>query len=287
MTINSKVLRQGSQMKGLTRVISVTSGKGGVGKTHMVANLAVALAQLGKSVLVLDADLGLANIDIILNIRPKFTLEDLFSNRKSLREIIVEGPEGISIIPASSGVESMCQLDNIRKMILLEAIEEIALGYDYLIIDTAAGISADVMYFNSASSEVFCITSSEPTALTDAYATIKVLVQNYGEKEVSIILNNVPNKTIAEKSFAKLDTAVRRFLGINLKYRGMVPTDLSVIDAIKQQKPIVQLYPSSAAAQAIHGIAEAIDHEFFEYRVKGGMQFFFKQLLEVGAHGIQ
>jgi flagellar biosynthesis protein FlhG len=159
----------------VTRVLSFTSGKGGVGKTHSVTNVAIALAQKGLSVLVLDADLGLANVDVLLGLQPKGTLHDVLKGKLSLDDILLSGPGGITIIPAASGVEEIQALRTEEKMFLLEEIERVAHRFDYLLIDTPAGIGSDVMYFNSAAAEVVCIINGEPTSLTDTYALIKVL----------------------------------------------------------------------------------------------------------------
>lgn len=266
-------------LKGITRVMSFTSGKGGVGKTNSVVNVALSLAKLGRRVLLLDADLGLANVDVLLGITPARTIQDVLAGHASLEEIIIEGPEGISIIPASSGVESICHLDTHQKMLLLNGVEEVAASYDYLLIDTAAGISSEVMYFNSASSEIVCVITNEPTSLTDAYALIKVLSQSYGEKGISVVVNNVPSEAEALSAYKKLSRSVERFLHMKLEYLGWIPTDVSVGEAVRRQRALSEEFPSSAAARSIAGITERIDERFLSNRVKGGMQFFFRQLL--------
>ncbi|MBN8550642.1 MAG: MinD/ParA family protein [Deltaproteobacteria bacterium] len=277
-------------MKGITRVISFTSGKGGVGKTSSVVSTAIALAREGKSVLLLDADLGLANIDVMLGVTPRATIHDVLRGEKTLEEVMINGPEGISIIPAASGVESICNLDSEQQLTLMRAIEEVAYQFDYLLIDTAAGIGTDVMFFNSASREIVCVVNPEPTSLTDAYALIKVLSTQYGEKSVSVLVNNVransmPAEREAQMVFNRLSTAVERFLHIELKYLGFVPSDPSLIEAIRSQRALMELYPSSPSGLAFASLARKIDAEFHELRVKGGMQFFFQQLLEMSSHG--
>ncbi len=272
-------------MNGIARVISVTSGKGGVGKTTMTVNLAVCLARAGKSVLLLDADLGLANVDVMLGLAPHHTLNDVLEGRKNLGEILVSGPEGISIIPAASGVEEMGSLDTAKRMILMQEIEEIAHKFDYLLIDTSAGIGADVLYFNSASSEIVVVINDEPTSLTDAYALIKVLSQNYGEKSFSVLVNEVADAKTAITAFNRLNSAVERFLHVELRNLGFIPQDSAAAEAVRNQKALVEIYPSSPAALAFAALARKLDAEFYDLRVKGGMQFFFKQLLELSAHG--
>lgn len=273
------------QHQGITRVISFTSGKGGVGKTSSVVNLGIALAREGRSVLLLDADLGLANLDVMLGLKPRWTLLDVLEGRRSLQEILLTGPEGMMVIPAASGVESICTLSGAQRLQLLEAVEEIASDFDYLLIDTQAGIGSEVMYFNTAAGEIVCIINGEPTSLTDAYAMIKLLSRNYGERSISILVNNVEDERRAKEAFARLSGSVDRFLHIELKYLGFVPTDVSAREAIRAQAPVSQMFPSSPAALGYARVARALDERFLERRVKGGLQFFFKQLLEVSEYG--
>lgn len=270
-----------------TRVISFTSGKGGVGKSNTVVNTAIALADMGRRVLILDADLSLANVDLLFGVTPKGTIHDVVAGTTSLREIVIETKEGVSIIPASSGVESLTRLTGSDKLLLLNEIESLGAQYDYLLVDTGAGISSEVMYFNAASSETICIINGEPTSLTDAYALIKVLVQSYGEKRVSVLANNVSSEGEGRKAFERLSKVVQRFLQVQLVYMGAVPTDASVPEAVRQQQPLQILFPSSGAASSIRLLARKIDDDFFAFRVKGGMQFFFEQIISGGiaAHG--
>jgi flagellar biosynthesis protein FlhG len=266
--------------------MSFTSGKGGVGKTHTVLNIGLALCRERRSVLLLDGDLGLANIHVMLGLQPRYTLNDLFEGRKNLEEIIVNGPEGLSIIPSASGVESMCNLSPEQRMMLTEAVEQVADRFDYLLIDTQAGIGADVMHLNSAASEIVCVINGEPTSLTDAYALIKVMAQNYGEKAFSIVANNVASEIEGKRAFARLAKSVDRFLHVQLKYLGYIPRDPAANEAIGSQRALLEVFPSSSAGRALAGMARRIDNEFYDYRVKGGMQFFFEQLLTMGEqHG--
>jgi flagellar biosynthesis protein FlhG len=271
-----------SAMSGITRVISFTSGKGGVGKTHTIVNTAIALAKRGKSVLLLDADLGLANVNVLLGLQPKYTLHDVFQGKKSLRDILITGPEGISIIPAASGVESICELNAPQKLSLMQGIEDVAHSFDYLLIDTRAGIGSDVMFFNTASSEIICVINNEPTSLTDAYATIKVLATQYGEKKVSVVANKVIDESDGLKAFNRLSRVVTKFLQTELKYLGHIPADQAVIQSIQSQKSVQDLFPTSTVTKAFNKLAQRVDEEFLENRVKGGMQFFFEQILSVG-----
>lgn len=271
--------------RSVTRVISVTSGKGGVGKTHTVTNLGISLASLGYSVLVLDADLGLANVDVLLNLKPQGTLHDVLKGSVRLDDILLEGPGGISIIPAASGVEELHELRSEEKLLLLEEIERIAHRYDYLLIDTPAGIGSDVMYFNSAAAEVVCVINGEPTSLTDTYALIKVLSTTYGEKNFSVVVNNVADETEAATAFKKLTRTVERFLKVKVRYLGWVPADGMVRECVMQQQAISADFPSSKASLSLAAIARTVADQKPEVTVKGGMQFFFRQLLEMTSYG--
>ena len=285
MTMEKQMNSMAKASRAVTRVISVTSGKGGVGKTHTVTNLGISLASLGCSVLVLDADLGLANVDVLLNLKPKGTLHDVLKGSLPLDDILLEGPGGISIIPAASGVEELHELRSEEKLLLLEEIERIAYRYDYLLIDTPAGIGSDVMYFNSAAAEVVCVINGEPTSLTDTYALIKVLSTTYGEKNFSVVVNNVADETEAAAAFKKLTRAVERFLKVKVRYLGWVPTDGTVRECVMQQQAISADFPSSKASLSIAAIARKVAEEKPEVTVKGGMQFFFRQLLEMTSYG--
>lgn len=271
--------------QGVTRVLSFTSGKGGVGKTHSVTNVAVALANQGLSVLLLDADMGLANVDVLLGLQAKGTLHDVLKGNMSLDDILLTGPGGITIIPAASGVEEIQALRPEEKMFLLEEIERVAHRFDYLLIDTPAGIGSDVMYFNSAAAEVVCIITGEPTSLTDTYALIKVLSTTYGEKRFSVVVNNVASEKEASAAFTKLSRAVERFLQVDVRSLGWIPADPTVRDCVMQQRPIAAEFPSSPAGLALAAVARRIDDELPRRQAKGGMQFFFRQLLEMNSYG--
>lgn len=277
--------RQQSSRRTLTRVISVTSGKGGTGKTTTATNLAISLARKGNRVLVLDADFSLANVHVLLGMQPLHTLEDVFEQKVCLEEVIIEGPGGISVIPATSGVVNLTSLSAGQRLLLMDAIEDLTYEYDYLLIDTAAGIGSEVQYFNLAAHEIICVVTAEPTSLTDAYALIKLLSERDKEKKVRILLNNVSGERVARETFLRLAGAVERFLHRDVEYMGYVPADMSVNHAICQQKALVEMYPGSAAGRAFEAMAGELASSWYEPRVKGGMQFFFRQLLEAGCYG--
>jgi flagellar biosynthesis protein FlhG len=276
-TVKKKSIRSHSTV---TKVISFTSGKGGVGKTTSVVNTALSLGQLGRKVLIFDADLGLANVDVMLGRSAKYTLHDVINGTKTINDIILEGPNGIDVIPSSSGVEKMCSLSVYDKQRLLESVSEASLHYDYLLIDTQAGIGNDVMFFNAASSEIVCIVTPDPTSITDAYALIKILVKRYKEKCISIVTNNVPSINDGLKLFSRLEKVVDRFLAVKLNHIGTIRADEQLLNSVRTQIPVALQYPTSEAARGYMHIAEKLEARYFENRIKGGVQFLFQKILE-------
>ncbi|PIE59697.1 MAG: flagellar synthesis regulator FleN [Desulfobulbus propionicus] len=265
-----------------TRVFAVTSGKGGVGKTAVVANISVLLAERGKRVLILDADLGLANIDVVFGLAPSYNLNHFFSNKQDLRSILVDGPKGIKILPAGSGVQRFTRLDANEKMRLLEALDAMHNDFDYVIIDTEAGISENVTYFNTAAHEILVVTTPEPTAITDAYALMKLLSTQYHEKHFNLIVNFIKNEEEALEVYRKLTMVANRYLDISIDYTGSIPRDKMMIDAIRKQQVLVELFPESKTSAAFSALAHSIIQEPQRLEPKGSLQFFWKRLLDLG-----
>jgi flagellar biosynthesis protein FlhG len=265
-----------------TRVFSITSGKGGVGKTAVVANLAVLLARMGKRVLILDADLGLANIDVVFGLAPGHNLNHFFSGEQGLEAILTDGPEGIKIIPAGSGVQRFTRLDSEQKMRLLEALDTMNSDFDFVLIDTEAGISENVTYFNTAAQEILVVTTPDPTAITDAYALMKLLSNQYHEKHFNLIVNFIKNEDEALDVYRKLTMVANRYLDISIDYIGSIPRDKLMVDAIRKQQVLVQLFPESKTAVAFEALARTIVQEPQTFQPKGSIQFFWKRLLEFG-----
>jgi flagellar biosynthesis protein FlhG len=262
------------------RTIAVASGKGGVGKTNITANLAIALSRLNKKVMILDADLGLSNIDVVLNLAAKYNIKHLFKGEKQLKDLIVEGPEGVKILPASSGIQELTSLDEFQRLRLLEEFDSYEGDVDYLLIDTSSGISSNVAFFCMAAQEIMIVTSPEPTAMTDAYALIKVLFTKYQEKSFKVLVNNVKDAQEAEGVFRRLSTATERFLSISLDYIGHIPHDSSVSKAVMKQKALIDVYPGSKAAKSLTGIAEKISIDSTNNHIKGTLQFFLGGLVK-------
>jgi ATPases involved in chromosome partitioning len=265
-----------------TRVFSVTSGKGGVGKTAVVANLAVLLARMGKRVLILDADLGLANIDVVFGLAPSHNLNHFFAGEQGLESILVNGPEGIKILPAGSGVQQFTRLDSQQKLLLSEALDSMNNDFDFVLIDTEAGISENVTYFNTAAQEILVVTTPEPTAITDAYALMKLLSNRYHEKHFNLIVNFIKDEDEALDVYRKLTMVANRYLDISIDYIGSIPHDRLMVDAIRKQQTLVQLFPDSRTRHAFEALARAVIQEPQTLEPKGSLQFFWKRLLEFG-----
>ena len=261
------------------RVIAVTSGKGGVGKTNISVNLAASLSLAGQRVMLMDADLGLANVDVLLGLEPHFDLQHVINGEKSLDEIIVEGPLGIHVVPASSGVERMAELTSVEHASLISAFSELEQPIDVLIVDTAAGIADGVVSFAKACQEVIVVVCDEPTSLTDAYALIKVLSMRHGIKQFQILANMVKDESQGLNLYEKLLNTTDRFLEVGLKYLGAVPFDEQLRQSVRAQKPVVEAYPRSPAAKALVRIGEKINRWPLPDQATGYLQFFVERLL--------
>ncbi|MFH0926174.1 MAG: MinD/ParA family protein [bacterium] len=244
-----------------SRVIAITSGKGGVGKTNLVVNLAYSFNKLGRSVCILDADLGLANIDIILGITPKFNLKDVIFDNKSVADIMVKVNDGLSVIPASSGIQELVDLDNNQRKRLIEQLKMPGKLDDYFLIDTGAGISANVLGFVLAAPEAIIVTTPEPTSLTDAYAVIKLISKSNNRPKIRLLVNMVTDKVEGEGVFKKLNMIVKRFLNVELEYLGYVTLDGNLPRSVMKQQPIVNLYPRSEASRCFFSIASNLFQE--------------------------
>jgi flagellar biosynthesis protein FlhG len=262
-----------------THVITVTSGKGGVGKTNVVVNLAVGLARIGKRVLVLDADLGLGNIDVLLGLVPRYTLEQVLCGSHHLSDIIIEGPAGIQVLPAGSGLPQLTSLTDSQQLLLQTELEHVADTVDVLLIDTGAGVSPTVTYFASAAQETIVVISPEPTSLTDAYALIKVLCRQHRERRFKVLVNMVKSQRDATQTFRKIDAAADRFLNINLEYLGYIPFDDYLPMAVLQQKAVTECFPGSPASQAFLQLAKKVAEWPDPQLPKSTVQFLWQQLI--------
>jgi flagellar biosynthesis protein FlhG len=263
------------------RVISVTSGKGGVGKTSVTANLAQALCHAGKRVLILDADLGLANMDVMLGLNPRYTINHLLKGEKRIDEIIIDAPGGFKLLPAASGIPELTDLDSTQRMFLLNELDSLQERFDVLLIDTGAGISSNVMYFNFAAMEKVVVVTNEPTSLTDAYALIKILTQKYQQKKFEILVNSARNDKEAERIYRHLSLVVDQFLGSpSLDYIGWIPYDRKIPTAIRKQQTVLALYPEAPSSKRFRELADAFIAKGGGGGVfEGDIRFFWKRLL--------
>ena len=261
------------------RVISVTSGKGGVGKTNIVCNLAIAFSRLGKKVLVLDADLGLANIDILYDLKPLYNMEHVINGGKKLSDIIMDGPEGIRIIPAGSGLSDLTNLTEGQKLNLLSEFESLDETIDIFLIDTGAGISSNVIYFNLAADECIVVATDEPTSLTDAYAMIKVMAIKYGTTYFKLLVNMV-NEKQAKSVFFSMNQAVERFLNhVFIDYIGYIPADDLLKQALIKRKTIMELYPDAKASRFFNTLAKRLLQNPPRVYDSGNIKFFLKRFI--------
>jgi len=258
------------------QVVAVTGGKGGVGKTNVCVNLGVALTQMDRRVTLLDADLGLANVDVLLGLKPQHTLKDVLDASCSMREVVVSGPLGLKVVPAASGLPEMVKLGPQEHAGLIGAFSEIAHNMDVLLIDTAAGISDEVVSFLCAAQEVLVVVCNEPTSITDAYALIKLLNQQYGINRIRIVANMVRNEEDGETVFAKLQNVTDRFLDVSLIF---VPFDDQLRRAVQKQKAVLELYPASKSAKAFKKLAAEVDSWPIPTIPTGHLEFFVDRLV--------
>ncbi|MFQ5449144.1 MAG: MinD/ParA family protein [Nitrospinaceae bacterium] len=264
------------------RVLAVGSGKGGVGKTNIVANLAYALSKRGKKVLVVDADLGLNNIDILLGLTPRFHIGHVLSGEKNVEDIIVQGPADIRVLPAGDGLQELTQLENEKKMILMDELDRVSREYDYLIFDTGAGISTNVTYFCSAAHEIILVATTEPTSLTDVYALIKVLHLKHAQKHFRLIINVVDSEREAQAVFRKLAAVTDKFLQeISVEYLGFILSDPNVPKAVRRQKAFMELYPYSRVSQCVNVLSDKIVKETRLDTGAGDPPFFWKSAFQI------
>lgn len=240
------------------KIITISSGKGGVGKTNFSVNLAIALAKLGRRVTLIDADLGLANVDVLLDIVPKYNLNHVLRMEKTIEEIIVEGPYGINIISGGSGLLEMANLTKEKLSRLIEGFQTLNSRSDYILIDTGAGLSDSVISFVEAAHDVILIVTPDPTSITDAYALIKNIHQM--EKNVRIVVNRVDSNKEGYEVFNKIHLAAKRFLNSEIEHLGFIYEDSSVKKSVKIQTPVMLAYPNSLASKGIEMIAYNIEN---------------------------
>jgi len=270
-----------SPTKTFPRVIAITSGKGGVGKTNIVGNLAVAIAREGKRVVIIDADVGLANIDIVFNLRPEYNIRHVVSSEKSLDQVMIKTRHGIGIIPGGSGFADLTQLNEGEKLTLLSEFETLADKADIIFVDTGAGISSNVLYFNAASDECVVVATTEPTSITDAYALMKVMSQKYGTRHFKLLVNMADSEKDAKRVYASLSNALDKFLkNVVLEYTGFIPFDRQLQRAVQKRGLLLDEFPDATASKAVETIASTLLRNGDKNRADGNLTFFMNRVFQ-------
>ncbi len=262
------------------RVIAVTGGKGGVGKTSVSVNLSIALANINRRVMLLDADFGLANIDVVLGLHPEYDLSNVMSGERTLEEIILNGPGGIQVVPGASGLPCMAEMSPAEHIGLINAFSEVAHDVDVLIIDTAAGISDQVISFSRAAQEVVVVVCDEPASITDSYAIIKLLNRDHGVQRFHVLANMIRSVQEGRDLYNKMCRVTDQYLDVMLTYMGGIPYDDHLRKAVKAQKPVVESFPRSRSAQAFKNLAKKTDGWPISSGVNGQLQFFVERLIQ-------
>lgn len=266
------------------RCIAVTGGKGGVGKTNISVNLATNLSKLSKRVILLDADLGLANVDVVLGLSPEKNLSHVIENQCELEDVLLDGPEGIKIVPASSGVKRMANLNNLEQSGLISAFSSISDQLDIMIIDTAAGINESVINFSRAAGEVIVVVCDEPASIADAYALIKVLSRDYAVNKVHLICNQVESKAHGEVLLNQMLKVINKYLDVSVNYLGSIPEDNYLRKAVKRQVTVSSAYPRSRASEAFREIAKKLINTKNSSQSTGNLEFFVEKLVGYNTH---
>lgn len=264
---------------GPVQVIAVTGGKGGVGKTSVAVNLATAMAQGGRRVLLLDGDLGLANVDVFLGMSPRHTMAHVLSGERTLEEIIVESAEGVQVVPGASGVAELANLSAAGHLNLVQAFSTLSSRVDVMIVDTSAGIAHSVVQFTQAAQHVLLVVCDEPASMTDAYALVKVLSRSHDVSRFNVLANMVRTPGEGELLFQKLQRVTGKFLDVTLEYMGEIPEDSYLRRAIREQRPVMSAFPSSPASRAFKKLVLKADKWPVPEGPRGNLEFFVERLV--------
>ncbi len=272
-------LQPGSMQANPGQVIAVTGGKGGVGKTTVAVNLATALASRGKQVMLLDGDLGLANVDVFLGLTPRLTLADVLAGNCSLEEVIIEAPQGFRVVPAASGITQLAELDTLTHLGLVRAFGDLTSRLDFMVVDTAPGIAGSVLQFSQAAQQVLVVICDEPASLTDAYALIKILSRDHGVRQFRVLANQSRGRGLGQALYQRFEKVVNRFLSVELDYVGEIPEDPFLRRSIREQRPVVAGYPSCPASMALKTLALRADMWPVAEGPRGNVEFFVERLI--------
>jgi flagellar biosynthesis protein FlhG len=261
------------------RVIAVTGGKGGVGKSSVAVNLATGLAAAGRRVVLLDGDLGMANVDVLLGLSPRYTLAHVLSGERTLDEILVSAPQGFLIVPAASGAADLANLDATAHLGLVQGFSALAARVDMLIVDTAAGIAPGVLQFSQAAQHVLVVICDEPASMTDAYALVKVLSRNHGVSHFRVLANMTATPGAGESLFKRFERVTSRFLDVVLEYAGEIPEDEALRRAVRAQRPVLEAFPMSPAGRAFKRLTTRVDTWPAPAGPRGNLEFFVERLI--------
>lgn len=280
------IIKKQNPQRNLARVITVTSGKGGVGKSNLSVNLGIQMSRLGKRVIILDADFGLANVEVMLGIRPRYSLADLMFKGKGLQDIITKGPENIGFISGGSGIHELINITKSQILFLTQKLYELDQLADVVIIDTGAGITDSVLEFVTVSSEVLLVATPEPTSITDAYALLKALNRKGdfvpADTSIKMVANRVESYEAGKQLYTKLNLVVEKFLTIKMGFLGAIPQDANVSKAVMQQRPYSTLYPNSPSSKAVYELAANLCNNTFQRsRSVNGIAGLFSNLIRL------
>jgi len=269
------------------KVIAITGGKGGVGKSSVAINLGTALSLAGRRVMLLDADLGLANVDVLLGLRAEFNLEHVIEGRCELKDVIVTANSGLRVVPASSGSFSMATLARTGQVGLIYAFSELFQPLDYLLIDTAAGLSESVMTFSEAAHRVIVVVCDEPASLTDAYGLVKVLSRRQPDTQIEVVTNMTESAAHGQSLFEKLARVGEKFLGVTPRYLGNIPSDQRLRRAVQQQMSVVEAFPGATSTRAFKDLAQSVDRWKPADKIRGGVEFFVERLIDIDSRNVE
>lgn len=262
------------------KIITVTSGKGGVGKSNFVVNLGITLQKMKKSVLIFDADVGMGNDDVLMGFRPRYNIYDIILKNMDIEEVLTEGPYGIKLLPAGSGLNRIEEISNEQREKFLDKLN-LMNGFDFILMDTGAGINRSVLGFINCCDEAIIITTPEPTALTDAYSLMKAISHFKLKSTAKVVVNRVFNAREGNDTFSKFNSAAKRFLNMDLEYLGSINEDRKLLKAVRSQRPFVISYPNCEASKDIHIIAQDLCGSVIKSESGTGIQRMFKKIFSV------